>query len=65
VAVHNAEEFGLKGRRVAVRLTQLAQGYDGQGKYYVEVEPVQMHLLKIYQTVHTNFTPILLPGSTT
>jgi hypothetical protein len=65
VAVHNAEEFGLKGRRVAVRLTQLAQGYDGQGKYYVEVDPVHLQALKIYQTVHTNFTPMSLPRSTT
>ena len=54
VAVHKAEEFGLKDRRVAVNLSQLAQVYAGQGKY-VEAEPVYLQALKIYQTVHGEF----------
>ena len=64
MAVHNAEELGLKDRRVAVRLSQLAQGYDGQGKY-VEVEPVYPQALKICQTVQANFTPMSPPRATT
>lgn len=54
VAVHNAEEFGLEDRRVAVSLSQLTQIYIGQGKF-VEAEPVYLQALKIYQTVHGEF----------
>ena len=54
MAVHEAKEFGLEDRRVAVRLSPLAQGHAGQGKY-VEVEPVYLQTLNIYQTVHGQF----------
>ena len=54
VAVHNAEEFGLEDRRVAVSLSQLAQVYAGQGKY-VESEPLYLQALKVYQTAHGQF----------
>ena len=54
MAVHKAEEFGLEDRRVAVSLSPPAQGHSGQGKY-VEMEPVYLQTLKIYQTVHGEF----------
>jgi Tfp pilus assembly protein PilF len=57
-AVHNAEEFGLEDRRVAVSLSQLAQVYAGQGKY-VEAEPVYLQALKIYRTVHGEFHTVV------
>jgi tetratricopeptide (TPR) repeat protein len=54
MAVHKAKEFGLEDRRVAVRLSPLAQGHAGQGEC-VEVEPVYLQTLNIYQTVHGQF----------
>ena len=54
MAVHKAEEFGLEDRRMAVSLSPPAQGHAGQGKY-VEMEPVYLQTLKIYQTVHGEF----------
>jgi tetratricopeptide (TPR) repeat protein len=54
MAVHKAEEFGLEDRRMAVSLSPLAKGHAGQGEY-VEVEPVYLQMLKIYQTVHGKF----------
>ena len=54
VALPNAEELGPEDRRVAVSLSQLAQVNAGQGKY-VEVEPVYLQALKIYQIVHGEF----------
>lgn len=54
MALHKAEEFGLEDRRMAISLSPPAQGHAGQGEY-VEVEPVYLQTLKIYQTVHGKF----------
>ena len=45
MAVHNAEEFALEDRRVAVSLSQLAQVYAGHE--HVEAEPLYRRSLAI------------------